>query len=163
MYTFILGINIHVCQPFVNLREMFADYVQLTKHPFLGWHSYSDRLGRRRVKYTGAISWLVEESYCCHGSSGSHFPVYLLGFSIGGHCLQVLSPNPRTVRNDVCGGSDPAGVGYVGVKWQRTSNTGSASRQAICRDDLGLHVVGLLLQIIPPRGRRFPCWRRCVY
>ena len=36
MYTFIRGINIHVCQPFVNLREMFADYVQLTKRPFLG-------------------------------------------------------------------------------------------------------------------------------
>ena len=41
MYTFIRGINIHVCQPFVNLREMVADYVQLTKRPFLGWHTFS--------------------------------------------------------------------------------------------------------------------------
>ena len=45
MYTFIRGINIHVCQPFVNLREMVADYVQLTKRPFLGRHTY-----RRRVR-----------------------------------------------------------------------------------------------------------------
>ena len=36
MYTFIRGINIHVCQHFVNLREMLADYVQLTTRPFLG-------------------------------------------------------------------------------------------------------------------------------
>ena len=33
MYTFIRGINIQVCQPFLNLREMVADYVQLTKRP----------------------------------------------------------------------------------------------------------------------------------
>ena len=26
MYTFIRGINIHVCQRFVNLREIFAVY-----------------------------------------------------------------------------------------------------------------------------------------
>ena len=36
MYTFLRGINIHVCQPLVNLREMFADYVQVTKRPCLG-------------------------------------------------------------------------------------------------------------------------------
>ena len=46
MYKFICGINIHVCQRCVNLRELFADYVQLTKRPFLGWHTYSDLWGQ---------------------------------------------------------------------------------------------------------------------
>ena len=42
MYTFIGGINIHVRQPFVNLREslLITMYVQLTKRPFLGWHTF---------------------------------------------------------------------------------------------------------------------------
>ena len=42
--TFIRGINIHVCQTFVNLRGIYADYVQLTNAPFLGDTGYSTRI-----------------------------------------------------------------------------------------------------------------------
>ena len=59
MYTFIRGINIHICQPFVNLREMVADYVQLTKRPFLGCHTLEQSCGSCLLVFQWDIAIII--------------------------------------------------------------------------------------------------------
>ena len=115
MYTFIRGINIHVCQPFVNLKEMFADYVHLTQRPFLGWYTCSKNSGRIWI-------WAKDSHY----SFGSQFPEWTV--SRGSH-----SANKLGFAGTINGQKEPGAVSsdMVRSKKVRAVNSKLPNRAAI--------------------------------